>query len=133
MKNFKSIKNYLSMSLLILAISAFGMKTTDYSAYDPSGVWDYSVTTDEGDLTGEMKISKVEDEWEVTIESAVYGRLELEDITLEESKEKVVFMEANVDLEGDVIDFYFEFDDNSLEGTVGTPDGDLDLTAERQK
>jgi len=42
-------------------------------------------------------------------------------------------MDGNVDVEGDLIDFYFEFEGESLEAIVTTPDGDMDLTAERQK
>jgi len=42
-------------------------------------------------------------------------------------------MDGNVDVEGDLIDFYFEFEGESHEAIVTTPDGDMDLTAERQK
>lgn len=133
MKNLDNIKTYLLLSLLIISISAFDMNTSESSAYDPSGVWDYTVPTEEGDMTGEMTISKDNDEWQVTIESDVYGTLELEDVALEENKEKEVSMEGNVDIEGDVIEFYFEFDNHSLEGIVATPDGDMEFTAERQK
>lgn len=133
MKNLRSIQNYLILSLLIISVSAFKMKTAEAIAYDPSGIWDYTVPTEEGDLTGEMTILNDDEEWKVTIESAVYGTLELEDVSLEENEDQEVYMEGNVDVEGDLIDFYFEFDGESLEGTVATPDGDMDLTAERQK
>jgi hypothetical protein len=134
MKNLKNIKVYLVLSLLIISVSAFNIKSTNsYIAYDPSGIWDYTVPSDEGDITGEMTIANDDGDWQITIESDIYGTLELEDVTLEENKEKEVFMDGNVDIEGDVIEFYFEFDDDSLEGVVGTPDGDMDITAERQK
>jgi hypothetical protein len=132
MKNLKSIKTYLVLSLLIISISAFDMKTTDSSAYDPSGVWDYSVPTEEGDITGEMTIAMEDDEWQITIETVMYGTLELENVILEETKEEIL-MDGNVDVEGNDITFDFEFDGDSVEGIVGTPDGDMDLTAERQK
>jgi len=134
MNNLRSIKTYFVLSLLIISASAFNTKTIDSNlAYDPSGIWDYTVVTEEGDLTGEMTIEKEDGDWQITIETDMYGTLELEDVTLDENEEKEVSMDGNVDVEGDLIDFYFEFEGESLEAIVTTPDGDMDLTAERQK
>jgi len=135
-----NIKHSLTLAVVLVTLMSFNLKetlTTDHvsnvKAYDPTGVWDYSATTDEGDITGEMTISKEDGDWEITIQSDIYGTLELENVTLEVNKDKDVIMEGDVEVDGDDIDFYFEFDEDSLEGIVGTPDGDLEITAERQK
>ena len=92
--------------------------------------WEYTVSTDEGDLTGNMTIAQNEkkDGYLVTIESDVYGTLELEDVELEKS-----VMTATIELEGDTIEFEFEFDEDDMEGLVITPEDDLTITAERKK
>jgi len=84
MNNLRSIKTYFVLSLLIISASAFNTKTIDSNlAYDPSGIWDYTVVTEEGDLTGEMTIEKEDGDWQITIETDMYGTLELEDVTLD--------------------------------------------------
>lgn len=136
MKKALNIKYSFLMMTIVISLMSFSLTKDDFihvQAYDPSGVWDYTVPSDEGDLTGEMTISKEDDEWQITIESDVYGTLELEEVSLVENEDKEVFMDGNVEVEGDVINFEFEFDGDSLEGIVGTPDGDMEMTAERQK
>ena len=133
-------KYVFALMMIANSLLSFNMKENvtnndliEVRAYDPSGIWDYTVPTDEGDLIGEMTITKEENEWQIKIESDVYGTLELVDVTFEETKDKEIFMGGNVEIEGDVIDFEFEFDGDTLEGIIGTPDGDLDISAERQK
>lgn len=96
-------------------------------AYDPTGTWNYEVETPEGTLTGEMKITKSENEFEVIIESDVYGTLELEEVALEGN-----VMEASLELEGDLLDFEFEFDGDSMEGVVYSGEDELSISAERK-
>lgn len=97
-------------------------------AYDPSGEWAYEVPMPDGtNLSGKMTIEKEGASYKVIIYSDVYGTLNLKDVTMEE-----ITMEANTNIEGDVIDFSFEFDGNTMEGEIYTPDGTIEMTAERQ-
>ena len=114
------------MAVVLLSATSAAPLLTKENAYDPSGSWTYEVSMPEGTLTGDMEIKKVEDEYEVSIETDQFGTLELEDVTLEEN-----IMEGNVEIDGAIIDFEFEFDGDSMEGTVMTPDGNIDMTAER--
>ncbi len=133
MKRTLNLKNTLILLTLVLFTTGFTLRNTDNGEnvkfYDPVGIWDYEVETDEGTMTGAMTISKDEEQkLEVSVETDQFGTLELDDIELEGA-----VLTANVELEGDVIGFEFEFDEDSMEGIVTTPDGDLDITAERRK
>ena len=130
MKRIANLKNILALMTLVL-LSSFtynGSTSVDLKAYDPVGIWDYTVTTDEGDLTGIMTISMKEEKLHISIQTDTYGTLILKDIELKEA-----VLTATVELEGDVIDFEFEFEENSMEGYVGTPDGTLSIEAKRRK
>ena len=124
----KAIKNIslLALSVFIISAAQSSTKIASPNAYDPSGTWAYEVAMSDATLTGNMVISKNEAEYDVTIESNIYGTLELEDVEWEGNT-----MEANVEVEGDIIDFEFEFEGDTMEGAVYTPDGGLDITAER--
>ncbi len=128
MKAIKLMKGFFATAMAVVLLSATSAAPllVDSKAYDPSGDWTYEVAMPDGTLTGDMKIAKADGEYEVTIESNVYGTLELEDVNMED-----MTMEANIEIEGDIIDFEFEFDGDSMEGTIYTPDGEIDMTAER--
>ena len=130
MKGIVNLKNFLMMMALVALASGFTLKTNeDVKFYDPNGVWDWTVSTDEGDMTGEMTISQNEDkEFEVSIETDQFGTIECDEVSLEGTT-----MEATAEVEGDIIEFEFEFDGDEMEGVVGTPDGDLPIEAERRK
>lgn len=136
MKNLTTLKRSAALLLVMLTLAAFPMQqgvsgpvdmdTEIQNAYDPTGTWNYEVETPDGNLTGEMTIKKVDGEFEVKIESDVYGTLELEDITFEK-----MVMEASIEIEGDQIEFEWEFDGDSMEGTVYSGEDELAMTAER--
>lgn len=130
MKMIKAIKGTfaVAMSVVLLSATSAAPLLVEEKAYDPSGSWSYEVEMAEGTMTGDMEIKKVEDEYEVSIETDQFGTLELEDVTLEENT-----MEANVEIDGAIIDFEFEFDGDSMEGIVYTPDGEIEISAERSK
>jgi len=113
--------------VLISATSANGFIEGN-SAADITGTWDYEVTMPDGSgLTGEMKIAKAEGDYEVTIFSDVYGKMELEDVTMEKNT-----MEATFEIEGETIEFVMEFDGDSMEGIVYSEGGEIEITAEKQ-
>jgi len=139
MKKLTTTSKSIAVVILFLAALAFPVKEsvsqtadTHYSIQDnftPVGVWVYSVSTPDGDLTDEMTITKDEEGgFEVSIESDVYGTMELEDITFEK-----MVMEASVELNGDNVSFEFEFDGDSMEGMVYAGEDELTITAERKK
>ena len=130
MKMIKAIKGTfaVAMSVVLLSATSAAPLLVEEKAYDPSGSWSYEVEMAEGTMTGDMEIKKVEDEYEVSIETDQFGTLELEDVTMDENT-----MEANVEIDGAIIDFEFEFDGDSMEGIVYTPDGEIEMTAERSK
>ena len=117
------------MTLAILLISATSANSiTHLTKADPSGTWEYEVSMPDGSsLTGDLKISKVENEYEVTIYSDVYGTMELDNVTMEGTT-----LEATFEMEGDTIEFELEIDGDSMEGTVYTPDGAIDMSAEKK-
>ena len=117
--NIKRSFALLAMTLLFVAAAP---------ALDPVGVWDYEVTTPDGDVTGEMTITKTDDGYAVVIESDMYGKMELEDVTMEEN-----VMEASFELDGMLLDFEFEFDGDELEGVVYAGEDELSFTATKQK
>ncbi|MFY0594484.1 hypothetical protein [Roseivirga sp.] len=138
MKRFTTTSKTAILAFLFLAAIAFPAKqsvsqTSDLGIniqdkYSPVGTWEYKVSTPDGDLTDEMTISKDEDgDWQVSIESDVYGTLNLEDITFEKN-----VMEASVDLNGDSVAFEFEFDGDSMEGMVYAGEDELTISAERK-
>lgn len=130
MKTMQFFKKTMLLSALALAFTILSVnQSAALEAYDPTGTWAYKVPSPEGDLTGDMIISRAEDgTLEVTIKSSVYGTIELEDITFEE-----MILEGTADIDGDSIKFEFKFDGDDIEGAVHTPDGTLEMTAERKK
>ncbi len=130
MKGIVNLKNLLLMLTLVFFATGFTLKNSEsVKFYDPVGVWDWTVSTDEGDMTGEMTISQNEDkEFELSIETDQFGTIECDDVTLDGNT-----MEATAEVEGDIIEFEFEFDGDTMEGFVATPDGDLPIEAERRK
>ena len=127
MKSLNFSKNTLVLSALLIMITIGLTSMKPITDYDPVGLWDYEVETNDGTLTGEITIEKDDGEFAISVETTQYGTLELENITLEKNE-----MTADVEIEGATIDFSFNFDGDSMEGEVTTPDGDLDITAERR-
>ena len=86
------------------------------------------VETPDGAQTGEMTIEKSEGVYEVTIESKVYGTLELAKVKLD--KANIV---GELELEGNSLEFDMDYDGDSMEGTIYMGESELSLSAERQK
>ena len=127
MKSIGLVRKLTLSLLVVLSLTALSVASADMLAADPVGTWAYEVETPDGTLTGDMIIAKSDGEWSVTIESDVYGNLELEEISLEGD-----VMEASMELEGDVLDFEFEFDGDSMEGVVYAGEDELPISAERK-
>lgn len=137
MKKITTLKRSAILAMVALLLIAFPVQygvsaslsqdAEVQKAYDPSGTWNYEVETPEGTLTGEMTIKKADDQFEVVIESDVYGTLELEDITFEK-----MVMEASIEIEGDQIEFEWKFDGDSMEGAAYSGEDELAMTAERK-
>jgi len=130
MKAIQLFKKTMLMGTLAFVFTILSVNQSQaQAAYDPTGTWTYSVATPEGNLTGEMVISKAEDgTLEVLIKSSVYGNIELGDVTFKE-----MVLEGSADIDGGNIEFEFKFDADDIEGSVYTPDGTLSMTAERKK
>ena len=128
MKQSKILKSKLVLGVLffIATIGLTSMQSTDLR--DIAGTWDYEVEAADGTMTGEMTIEKSDDTYTIKIETTQFGTLELEEIEFNDNE-----LTANIEMEGAVIDFEFEFDGDTMEGTVGTPDGDLEMTATKRK
>ena len=127
MKQSKNLKNKLVTGVLLMLVTIGLTSMTTFEKADPSGVWDYEVEAAEGTMTGEMTIEKSDDTYTVKIETTQFGTLELENIEVNGDE-----MTANIDMQGAVVEFEFEFDGDTMSGTVGTPDGDLDITAKKR-
>ena len=124
----KKVRNTIGLIALTLFITAFTVKTVETIAYDPSGVWDYEVETPDGTQTGEMTIEKSDEIYEVTIESKVYGTLELSKVKLNKNN-----MVGEMELEGNSLDFDMDFDGDSMKGTIYMGEAELSLSAKRKK
>ena len=127
MKQSNSLKKKFTIGILLMMLTVGITSMAPATIYDPSGVWDYEVEMGEGTMTGEIKITKDEDDYQVSVETEQYGTLELESVELKGND-----LTANIDMQGATIEFKFEFDKNSMSGTVSTPDGNLDITAKRR-
>lgn len=129
MKTIQTLKKTMLMSIMAFACILLSVNQSQaQTAYDPTGTWAYTVPSPEGDLTGDMIISRAEDgTLEVLIKSSVYGNIVLEDVTFEE-----MVLEGNADIDGGNIEFEFKFDGDDIEGAIYTPDGTLEMTAERK-
>lgn len=128
MKKSNSLKNKLTTGILLIMITIGLTAMKPSTAYDPTGIWDYEVEAGEGTMTGEITIKKDGNDYEVSVETQQYGTLELEEVELKGND-----LSANIDMQGATIDFNFEFEENSMTGTVTTPDGDLDIKAKRRE
>ncbi|WP_299670135.1 hypothetical protein [uncultured Polaribacter sp.] len=64
--------------LLLTCFSLTGMKSLQ--DYSPAGNWSYEIEAGEQILSGVMTIKKVKDDYEVQIESNVYGTLLLSSV-----------------------------------------------------
>ena len=128
MKKVSFLKNKFTIGILMLMLTVGLTAMKPVSIANLAGTWDYEVPTDQGTLEGEMTITKNEAKFDISIETTSYGTLELEDIKVTGND-----LTANVELEGATIEFEFEFDGDSMEGTIGTPDGELEITAKRRK
>ena len=128
MKHSKFLKSKLMLGLLFFVATIGLTSMQSPSVLNPAGIWDYEVPTDQGTMEGEMTITKNDAKYDISIETTNYGTLELEDIKISGDD-----LTANVALEGATIDFEFEFDGDSMKGTITTPDGELEITAKRRK
>lgn len=129
MKTIQIFKRTMMFSVMAMLLSLFSMnQSMAQTEYDPSGVWKYVVPTPEGDLTGELTISKTAEGYEVVIKSSVYGTIELEDVTFKE-----MILEGSSEVDGGLVDFEWKFDGDDLEGYAHTDDGSLEITATRKK
>ena len=128
MKHSNFLKNKLAISVMLIMVTIGLTSMKPATAYDPSGTWDYEVETNEGTMSDKLTISKEDGKYEISIETTQFGTLELDDIVLSENE-----LSANVDMQGAIIEFEFEFDGDSMEGKVKTPDGELTMTAKRRK
>lgn len=129
MKNLSTTTKSIAIAILFLTALAFPVQEgVSQTKYSPVGTWDYEVETPDGTLTDEM-IIKLDDEgeYEVTIESEIYGNLVLSDITFEK-----MVMEGVIEVEGASMSVEFEFDGDSMEGVVYTGEEELSITAEKQ-
>ncbi|MFN0729079.1 hypothetical protein [Polaribacter gochangensis] len=128
MKQSKLLKSkfVLGVVFFMLTIGLTSMQSTDFK--DITGVWDYEVEAADGTMTGIMTIKKSDDTYAIEIETTQFGTLELNNIALK-GKE----LTANIDMQGALVEFDFEFDGDSMKGTVSTPDGDLDIVAKKRK
>lgn len=129
MKNLSTTTKSIAIAILFLTALAFPVKQgVSQTEYSPVGTWDYEVETPDGTLTDEMIIAEDEDgEYEVSIESDVYGTLTLSEITFEK-----MIMEGVIEVEGESMSVEFEFDGDSMEGIVYTGEEELSITAEKQ-
>ncbi|WKD86945.1 hypothetical protein KCTC32516_02325 [Polaribacter huanghezhanensis] len=123
---FLKSKLVLGMFFFIATIVLTSMQSNDIKDID--GRWDYEVEAADDTMTGEMTIKKSDDNYTVQIETTQFGSLELENIVLNNN-----VLNANIDIEGNSIEFEFKFDGDSMSGSVSTPDGDLDIKAKRRK
>ena len=128
MKKVNFLKNKFSIGIVMLLITVGLTAMKPVTTANLAGIWDYEVPTDQGTLEGEMTITKNEAKFDISIETTSYGTLELDEIKVSGND-----LTANVELEGATIEFEFEFDGDSMEGTIGTPDGELEITAKRRK
>lgn len=129
MKTIQFFKRSMTFSMLAFLLTVLSVNQAKaQKAYDPVGTWEYEVSMPDGDLTGEMVISRAEDGiLEVTIQSSVYGTIELEDVVFDD-----MILEGNTEIDGGNIEFEFKFDGDDCEGAVYTPDGTLEMTAQRK-
>lgn len=130
MKNLTTTTKSIAVAILFLTALAFPVKESiSQTKYSPVGTWDYEVETPDGTLTDEMVVKLDEEgEYEVSIESDVYGTLELSEISFEK-----MLMEGEISVEGASMSVEFKFDGDSMEGIVYTGEEELAITAERQK
>lgn len=127
MKHAKFLKSKLVIGILLIMVTVGLTSMKPATAIDPSGVWDYEVETPQGNMTGEMNIKKSDGNFAVSIETEQFGTLELGNITLEGNE-----MTADIDMQGATVEFSFEFDGDSMKGSIATPDGDMDITAKKR-
>jgi len=128
MKHSKLLKSNFSLGLIFFIATILLTSMQTATVLNPVGIWDYEVPTEQGTLEGEMTITKDDGKYDISIETTAYGTLELAEIKISGND-----LTANVELEGATIEFEFEFDGDSMEGTVSTPDGKLEITAKRRK
>jgi uncharacterized protein YxjI len=128
MKQSNFLKHKFTIGLVLILVTLGLTSMTSVTDYDPTGIWDYEVETEQGTLNDKLTISKGDDGYEVSIETTQYGTLELENIKFKGTK-----ITANIDMQGAVVDFEFEFEDDTMKGTITTPDGEMDMTAKRRK
>ena len=127
MKHAKFLKSKLVIGILLIMVTVGLTSMKPATAIDPSGVWDYEIETPQGNMSGEMTIKKSGDEFSVSIETEQFGSLELTNVSLD-GKE----MTADIEMQGASVDFSFEFDGDSMKGSVSTPDGEMDITAKKR-
>lgn len=130
MKSLSTTTKSIAIAILFLTVLVFPIKEGfSQTKYSPVGTWDYEVETPDATLTDVMVIKLDEEgEFEVRIESQVYGTLELSNITFEK-----MIMEGEIEVEGASMSVEFEFDGDSMEGVVYTGEEELPITAEKQK
>ena len=127
----KMIAKTIVSIVLTLLFTAFATGTSHLTheyQYDPTGVWSYEVVTPDGTQTGEMMIEKNGDTYEVTIESDIYGTLELEKVKFSKTT-----LEGELELEGSMLDFEMDFNGDAMEGTIYMGESEFSLEAKRKK
>ena len=117
----------LLFALFIVAISsqAYGQLTVKQVLGD----WKYLVSTDQGDLTGVMKITEKEGKLAGSISSDDGNTFPVTKLEIKE--EKILYFEIVPDYE--VIKVSLKIDGKKFAGTVGTSEGEIPITGEKKE
>ena len=148
-KLFKLICHYLNIQkqmkalirmkfgLMLVAVMLFavGCAATDGTTsgskakaktYDPTGTWDYYVSTPDGGSAGKMVITGAPGAYVGVLQTDQFGELEMSGLDVQGTQ-----MTANLEVMGMSADIDCSFDGDSMQGTVYLGDDALPIEATR--
>lgn len=96
-------------------------------AYDPTGTWEYYVSTPDGGSAGEMVLSGNPGAYVGTLQTDQFGEIELTAIDVQGTQ-----MTASMEVMGMSADLDCSFDGDSMEGTVYLGQDAFPIEATRQ-
>ncbi len=125
--NKKSVFRSLAAVLFVIIVASFSY-ASPAKKFSPVGTWEYSAPdVPEGYQNGEMIIVEIEDGYTVTMAVSADAKVEAKKVLY---KKKSLTFTLYVDYEEIAISG--TFDNDTFTGTIGSSEGEVDITAVRK-
>ncbi|MBO6661749.1 hypothetical protein [Roseivirga sp.] len=129
----KTVFAFLLISAFVVSCAASGTTTNSSAkaeakqkAYDPAGVWEYSVDTPDGGSSGTLRIMGSPGAYSATLETDQFGTLDVNGVTVQGTN-----MTGSIEVMGTVAELECQFDGDAMSGAVYLGQDAFPMTGKR--